>query len=265
VFKKFKKIMSISLQENMEYKFNFITSLICSFIPLAVNSLIWFSISDYSAEAYGYSLNEMITYYFVMMIITNIVYCDIAWRMSNEIRYGGLTQYLLKPCRYINYVFYFDLPKRLVFVIFGTIPILMLYLFIHRFLVLDINLFVFTCFLVSLCIGYIINFLLYYMLGLFSFFLSEVGGIIMGYTILVNVLAGKVFPLSLLPGVVGEIVAFTPFQYTGFVSASIIQSKYQTTDILLTLGGGIIWIAILWFCCEYLWRLGNKKYAAFGG
>lgn len=265
MFRKYRKIMTVSLQNFMEYKFHFITSIICSFIPFGVNSLIWLAIGNYSKEGYGYTIREMISYYFIIMIVTTIIKCEITWQICDEIKNGGLSKYLMKPCSYLSYHFFCDLPKRLAFIVCGFFPILVLYLCIQDWLAISLSVETAVLFVLSMFIGYIINFFIYYILGILSFYFSEVNGIVGAYTVVVSILSGKVFSLSLLPGGIRELLMVTPFQYVGYVPVTVMQNRYSNTELLQVLGIGIVWIIVLYGISKLIWHNGLNKYSAYGG
>ncbi len=263
---KYLKIMNTSLQNNMEYRFQFMTTIICSFIPFAVNSLIWLSINNYSSDLYGYSLNEIFTYYFIMMIVNNLLQCDIAYTVCDDIRSGTIIPYLLKPLDYMGYHLFNELPRKVVFIIWGAAPTAVLFLFIRKSLTLSWDPILIAQFIVSLIIGILISFLLYYLLGLLAFTFSQVGNFIMGYGVLLTIISGKIFPLTLMPGLVRRILDFTPFQYTAYVPVTILQNKYGSyTEVFGVIMLGIVWVAVLYGICRLLWKNGLNKYSAFGG
>lgn len=263
--KKYMKVMSVSIQNSLEYRFNFFTQLFFSFIPFAVNILIWFSIDGYSKDKYGYTLKEIVSYYFIILIVDNIIQSNMHWQISEDIKTGQINKYLIKTMDYMAYNFFLDLPKRLVFIALGLLPVSAVGLFLRSYLLITINFKILAFFLMSLVLGYLINFFLNFLLSEYSFYFSDVTGLFGSYSVLKNILSGKFFPLNIIPNLLFRFLMATPFQFGGYFPAAILLNKLPQNEIINITLLGCGWVIVLYILCVLLWKSGLKKYSAFGG
>lgn len=264
-FRKYIKVMSIGLQNELEYRFNFLITLFYSFIPFTVNILVWFGITNFSQDKFGLTLKEIVSYYFIILIVDNIIKNNMELTIANDIKTGNINKYLIKTIDYISYQFFLDLPKRIVFIATGGIPILIIGFFLRNYIVITTDIHMIAYFVAALLIGYIINFLLNFIISECSFFFSEVTGFFSSFNVLKNIVSGKIFPLNIIPKAIFQFIMITPFHFIGYFPAMILLNKFTTKEIINTLLIGVIWIIALLIFCRFLWKLGLKKYSAFGG
>jgi len=263
--KKYLTIILLNIQSSMEYKFNFITTLICSLIPFGINSIIWYALGNYSAEAFGYTLKEMVAYYFCIMITALLVNSNVVHAVAGDIQSGGLNKHLLLPYKYTIYQLCNDLPMRIVYIIFGIIPITLLSVILKDFMEFNFSPVNLILYIVMIVIAYGVNFYLYYFIGLVSFYFTRIGSFMGVYGVVVSLLSGRLFPLDIIPGIIRKILLLLPFQFTGYVPVTVLQGRYTGQEFIIVLLSGIFWIVFFRFLCKLMLKKGLKNYTSFGG
>jgi len=264
-FYKYGKVADISFQNNVEYKANFIINMLFSFIPFLASVLLWKCIYSDHVEAFGFTLNEMITYYFIMLLVENLITNTTTYEIAKDIRLGDISKYLIKPINYMGYNFMKAIPKNLVFLVFGGIPIIILGIVIRGFLTIKFSLLNIICFILALTIGYLINFLLNYLLSILAFFFSEVNSMFVAIDVLKGIVTGKLFPISIVPPLLYSILMLTPFQFTAYFPTIILLNKLTQKQMYTGLITGTIWVLVLFVLCKVMWKKGLLRYSAFGG
>jgi ABC-2 type transport system permease protein len=78
-------------------------------------------------------------------------------------------------------------------------------------------------------------------------------------------LSGHMLPLDWLPGVLGQIVNFLPFQYLAYFPAAIVLGKFTPDQLLTHLVVATGWILGLWLLNRVVYALGLRRYGAYGG
>lgn len=265
ILQKYFKVMTVGIQNELEYRFNFFVKILFSFIPLLTSILVWFAIANYSESKYGYTMKEIVTYYFIMSIVSNLVESGNAENTANDIRTGDLNKYLIKNINYMAYRFFLDVPRRIIFILVAIIPFSVLGYFFKDFLAIHADLNTILYFILSLVLGYIINFFINFLLSIYSFYFSEVTSLFTSYAVLRNIISGNVFPLNILPKYVYQVLIITPFSFIGYFPTSILLNKFNQKDIVYLLLLGVGWIILLFVLCKLIWRAGLKRYSAFGG
>lgn len=262
---KYIRVMYTGIQNEMEYRANFLMSLFFSLIPFAVNILIWFAVSDFSESKFGLSLNGIVSYYFVILIVHNLTKSNIVWSIANDIKNGDINKYLIKTIDYLAYQFFLDMPKRAVFFILGVPPWIILGFCLKGYLEINVSFKTIAYFTLALILGYTINFLINFLISISSFYFSEVTGLFTSYNIVSDIISGKIFPLSILPKRLFQFFTFAPFQFISYFPAIILLNKLTDKEVINNFILELLWIVILFVICRIVWRKGLRNYSAYGG
>jgi ABC-2 type transport system permease protein len=257
--------MGVGIQNELEYRFNFLSRLFFSSVPIIVNIFVWSSISNFSKNNFGYSLKEIVSYYIIVFFIGNIIQCDIQWLIANNIKLGDINKYLIKTISYMAFRFYFDFSKRIVYIVIMLFPMAIMCIVYRNYLPILVDFKRITFFIVALFCGYTVNFLLSFIIGEYSFYFSEVTSLFSSYNVLKNIVSGNIFPLSIIPKQVYQILMITPFQFLGYFPAMILMNRFTQKEIINNLVLGFVWILVLFLSSRFIWRKGLSKYSAFGG
>ena len=260
--KKYFKIFKISLISYLEYRVNFVLSFLFSLVPFSVSVLLWVAVAKHSEFI---KVKEVVSYYFVILIVKNITTTNSIIRFSDDIRLGELNKYLLKPYNYCFYNLMADLPERIVFIVMNFIPLILIYTFLHSYINLDLSLIKVFFFIIFLILGYLINFFIDFLIGLYSFYFSKVSSLYTSIKVLRNLSAGNIFPLLMLPAKIFLILQFLPFMYTSYVPTMLLLERTSLNLILRNLFISIAWLTILCLFSVMLWKRGMKRYSAYGG
>ena len=260
--KKYFKIFKISLISYLEYRVNFVLSFLFSLVPFSVSVLLWVAVAKHSEFI---KVKEVVSYYFVILIVKNITTTNSIIRFSDDIRLGELNKYLLKPYNYCFYNLMADLPERIVFIVMNFIPLLLIYTSLYNYINLDLSLIKIFFFIIFLILGYLINFFIDFLIGLYSFYFSKVSSFYTSIKVLRNLSAGNIFPLLMLPAKIFLTLQFLPFMYTSYVPTMLLLERTSFDLILKNLFISITWLAILCLLSAILWKRGMKRYSAYGG
>ena len=260
--KKYFKIFKISLISYLEYRVNFVLSFLFSLVPFSVSVLLWVAVARHSEFI---KVKEVVSYYFVILIVKNITTTNSIIRFSDDIRLGELNKYLLKPYNYCFYNLMADLLERIVFIVMNFIPLILIYTFLHNYINLDLSLIKVFFFIIFLILGYLINFFIDFLIGLYSFYFSKVSSLYTSIKVLRSLSAGNIFPLLMLPAKIFFTLQILPFMYTSYVPTMLLLEKTSFDLILKNLFISITWLTILCLFSAMLWKRGMKRYSAYGG
>ena len=258
------KIFKISLANQLEYRANFISGFLFSLVPFTVNVLLWLAVTAQSStiplEASG-----IVSYYFLTLITYNITSTTSVFKISDDIRLGSLNQYLIKPYNYTLYQLAVDLPYRFVFIVMNALPITVLYFVLHRYFIFMLSVWKIVFFAAFLVTGYLINFLIDFLIALYSFYFSRVSSLYTSIRVLKNISAGIIFPLVLLPKSVFTFLKNLPFAFISHIPVSLLLDDMPMHTALFSLCKAFGWITILSISCTTVWKRGMKVYSAYGG
>src|SRR5207253_2401496 len=123
----------------------------------------------------------------------------------------------------------------------------------------------FAVYLVSLVLAFVIGFYFEACIGMVGFWLLEVTSLLYIVNTLNYFISGHMFPLDLLPGGWNRVLKLLPFQYMAYFPAAVFLGKVQGDALWEGLLAEAAWAVFLAGLARVLFRLGLRRYSAYGG
>ncbi|MBA0049600.1 ABC transporter permease [Streptomyces sp. AJS327] len=120
-------------------------------------------------------------------------------------------------------------------------------------------------FLVSVTLGVIVSFAIRYLLALSAFWLLDSNGLTMLSMLLSTFFSGMLLPLTVFPGVFGEIVRWLPWAATLQVPADVLLGQRQGAGLAAALAFQCCWAAVLLGAGRLLQSLATRRVVVQGG
>jgi ABC-2 type transport system permease protein len=185
-----------------------------------------------------------------------------AWGIGEEIKNGQITGSILKPLGYLGYKFSQSVGALLYRMLF-FVPVIALVLFLLRNLSSHpAHEFDYLFFLVLAILGFILNFLIYYIVGLATFWMGDGYGFFFACMVVVSFMQGQWMPLDLLPRWIAAIGDFLPFKYLFFVPVAIASGRMNFNYLMLIIP--MVWIFAGYLFAQFLYKKGIRKYEGYG-
>jgi ABC-2 type transport system permease protein len=267
--KKYFHVLSIGIQNNLTYRFNFLARTLFGFIPLIAVLFVWRTI--YAGNGQGssvgsYSLAEMISYYLIVTIVDALTAVnEDDWQIATDIKDGNISQFLLKPIDYLTYRLCLFFSGRLTYLAMAAIPLAVFILSFHNYFVLPKNWPTLGWFMVSTFLTALLQFFMSYTMAMLAFWVLEVSTFIFILFAFEYIASGHLFPLDILPRGLSEVLYFTPFPYQLYFPVSIYMGKAAGMDLVRGLLMQILWVMIAYALARFAWARGIRKYSAVGG
>jgi ABC-2 type transport system permease protein len=260
---KWRKTISVSLSRYMAFKADFFLMLVApSLVFIAINYNIWRSIyeSRGGGSISGFSMDQMLHYQCWSFIVALLVRSHRTWNLSEHIRLGRMTAFLLYP--FDAWKFYTSefIAFQMLQVVTAALAIGVLQFF--NFLPpLDLA----TC-LMGIGFALLVSvlwFVIDFTFGLVAFWLEEVWIFRVIFGFFAVLFSGAFIPIELFPQTLQSFLEFTPFPFITSVPVHIFlgTSHVSLWSAAVTLFG---WIAILGLGAMILWRRGLRRYNAAG-
>jgi ABC-2 type transport system permease protein len=264
---KYSKAFELGFQTALEYRINFIISLISAAYPIIIQSFLWTAIYNASTEAvvYGYSYRQMIAYTFLAGLISRIVRTGFEYEIMDDVKNGKYSKFLVQPLGYFPYrlcsYFGHKLPNLTI-----ILAILAVVLFgLNFFWGVQIELVRILLFLLVLALAVALNFLIFYCISAVSFWIIEIGFLFEGIRIVTILLSGGIFPLEVFGERFVQIMKLLPFKYTVSYPINVLNGKITLLETAEGMLMQLLWIFLCYLLAQYLWRQGGKRYVAVGG
>ncbi|MBX5483681.1 MAG: ABC-2 family transporter protein, partial [Myxococcaceae bacterium] len=113
--------------------------------------------------------------------------------------------------------------------------------------------------------GWAITFLVGIAIGSLAFFMEQSLKIMDVWLAMFFVLSGYLIPISLFPPQVARILDWLPWRYQIGFAVEVMTRRHDWHETLMLLGRQWGWVAVLALAAVSMWRLGVKRFAAYGG
>lgn len=251
--------------EMMAYRFNFAMWRVRNVLQLLTVYYLWLAVTPQHGQIFGYSRSLILTYVLGASLIGSIVFSTRTQEIGDNITNGELSQYLIRPFRYLGYWFARDIGDKLFNVSFAITELTIVYFILRPSIYLqsDMN----TLLLVALAVGIavVMNFFLGSLLGMIAFWSPEVWAPRFIFLTLVGFFAGGLFPLDILPLPVQHIFELLPFGYLQYFPLQIYLGKLSPSGLIQGFSIAVIWSVLLYLLVAFVWRKGLRTYSSEGG
>jgi len=264
---KYIKSFELGFQAALEYRVNFLISLISAAYPIFIQTFLWTAIYRNSNEQviYGYSYKQMIAYTFLAGLVVRIVRTGFEYEIMDDVKNGKFSRFLVQPLGYFPYRLCSFVGQKLPgqLMIAGILAIVLVGL--NTFWGVSLEMFRVVAFLATLALAVVLNFLIFYCISAVAFWIVEIGFLFEGIRIVTILLSGGIFPLEVFGAQFQRVVSFLPFKYTVNFPINVISGKIPPGEVVVGIMMQCLWIGICLFFARLIWRQGSRRYVAVGG
>ncbi len=257
------------IKSNFVYKGRFYLFIIRKFLGMFIYYYLWMAIyaSSPSGQLGGFTRSEMILYVFLSYTIADIVMIGISSEIGKDVLDGSVAMNLVKP---INYRLYLTSKALGVMIYRIIVPSVFIWAGLEIYKVTALGMAVSSPSQIGLAlISILLSFFIYvffdYCFGMLAFVTTYIFGMTIIKNAALNLLTGRLIPISFFPAVVQEIFSFLPFTAMTYVPVMIWMGKYSGTEALLQLGKQAIWVVLLYLLGSLLWKKIEKRLVILGG
>jgi ABC-2 type transport system permease protein len=267
--RKYVNIVRTSLIERMTYRGDFFLGTLLRFLPMVTTILLWQAIYQGSGQDQlaNFSMNQMIAY--LLLVHVSRMFSSmpgLAAGIARDIREGTLKKYLLQPIDMITYLVSYRMAHKVAYIVTSFLPYAVLFFLCRQFFdQLPGDPLTVTAYVVSLLLGFLVGFFFETCIGLVGFWFLEVTSFLYIVNTLNFFLSGHMFPLDLLPPFWAALLKSLPFQYMAYFPAAIFLGKIQGEELAYGLVGEFVWVVAFIVLARVLYRVGLRRYSAFGG
>ncbi len=271
-FRKYLRIFRVSLIERLAYRGDFFLATILRFLPMVTTILLWRAIYEGAekttgrTELAGYRYHEMIAY----LLLTHISRMfssmpGLASGIARDIRDGSLKKYLIQPLDMLGYLLAYRAAHKSAYIVTVAIPYAGLFALCAGFFEHFPDAPTFAAYLVSLLLAFLVGVHFEACIGMVGFWMLEVSSLLYVINTLNYFVSGHMFPIDLLPPFWVSLLKALPMQYLAYFPAAVFLGKVQGAELVYGLLGEAAWAAGLVLLARLLYRIGLRRYSAFGG
>jgi ABC-2 type transport system permease protein len=271
MFRKYFTIFRISLIERLTYRSDFLIASALRLLPMVTTILLWSAVyagskSGKDSNIGGFRLEEMIAYLLLVHISRMFSSMPgLAGGISLDIREGTLKKYLLQPLDMLGYLIVYRVAHKIAYIVTSFVPYAILFLLCHKYFDRLPDATTFAAYILSLLLAFAVGFYFEACIGMVGFWLLEVTSLLYIVNTLNYFISGHMFPLDLLPGPIAGVLKLLPFQYMAYFPAAVFLGKVEGAALWQGLATEAAWAGGLLVLSRTLFRVGLKRYSAYGG
>lgn len=250
-------------QNKMQYRVEFFMGILDTVISLIVYLCVYKALYGNNSSIDGITLSMVATNFVISLGLSNAFYFD-EFFLERRVNEGSITNEFLKPVNFVLRMLSENVGEGLFKLIFNFIPVVIFAKF-YVSLCPPAGVLSVMSMVVSVVFGYLILWLISFIVQTWTFWFLSVWGIITIKNVFVNVLAGSMIPLWFMPSALRKIISFTPFESIYFTPVRIYLGEIGGVEILKGMGIQVMWIIILTLIANVFWKKGVKKLVIQGG
>jgi ABC-2 type transport system permease protein len=266
--RKYFNIVRISLIERLAYRGDFLLGTVLRFLPLVTTILLWSAIYTGAnrPRLEGFSFDDMVAYLLLVHISRMFSSMPgLAAGIARDIREGSLKKYLLQPIDMIPYLLSYRMAHKAAYIATSCVPYAVLFFFCRGYFPGWPDAATLAGYVAALLFAFLIGFFFEVCVGMIGFWFLEVTSLLYVINTLSFIVSGHMFPLDMMPGVLPEILKSLPFAYLAYFPAAVFLGKVESGELAMRLGIELAWVLAFVVLSRCLYRIGLRRYSAYGG
>jgi ABC-2 type transport system permease protein len=255
-------MLRVGLAEAVAYRAEFLVWLLSTNMPLVMLAL-WTAVAR-DGPVGGYTQEGFAAYYLAALVVRLMTGAWVIWEMNFEIRQGTLAFRMLRPVHPLVAYAAENLsamPVRLAV----SAPVAGVALLVVGGSHVTRDPLLLAIFPLTLLGAWLITYLAMAAVGTLAFWFDSATSLFDVWLGLFGVLSGYLVPLSLYPGWVEELSRWLPFRYMLAFPVELVTGALSRGQALGQLGVQWAFVAVLFLAAAGMWRLGMRRFSAFGG
>jgi ABC-2 type transport system permease protein len=259
-----KRLWQVNWAEQWQYRANLLMYLLYWLVSPIIYLAVWTSIANQKGSVNGFTANDFITYYMVLLICDQVTSNIVIHTFGYKIQDGTLSGELVRP---IHPMLTNGLINNIAFkalTMMGLTPIWIILYFLYKPDFSSMMLRNIFLALPAMILAFFIGYLLSASITSLAFWTTRVYSIHEFYFALILLFSGQFVPLTLMPKVVQDIAQYLPFQLLIYFPIQLILGKLSAQQIAQGYVMSLIWLGISGLLFYLVWRNGVKRYSAVG-
>jgi ABC-2 type transport system permease protein len=263
IIKTFKPTFKISIKAVFVYRGMMLIWMIGWLLSFLTFLYLWQSAQPRSSFA-GFTKDQIISYYFLGMIVWQLAGWFPADYIAEKIRDGKISNIVAKPLSFYWYIFSQELAWHVINTAIFSFIVAIIYWLVKDSLFLDFSLLKVFLFLLGTAIAALVNLHFGLILGTSAFWIMRTHALESIYWLLFALLGGQMLPLRFFPIQYQGIVKLLPFRFMYSFPLELVLAEQTLLSVVFGFGLGIFWVYILWKLFCILWEKGLRNYTAWG-
>ena len=260
----FKRLWQVNWAEQWQYRANLLMYLMYWLVSPIIYLAVWTSIANVKGDVNGFTANDFITYYMVLLICDQVTSNIIIHTFAYKIQDGSLSGELIKP---VHPMLTSALVNNVAFKMLSMMGLTPIWVILYFLFKPDFSNVVFQNVLLAIpvmVIAFLIGYLFSATITALAFWTTRIYSIHEFYFALILLFSGQFVPLPLMPKVIQDIAQYLPFQLLLYFPIQLILGKLSADQIVMGYVMAGVWLVLAAFLFNIVWSNGVKRYSAVG-
>jgi ABC-2 type transport system permease protein len=258
----YRRQFASSLASNLAYRGAVAIWVVTSVIQPLVFIVVWRTVAG-SGSTGGYTAEAFVAYFLVMMVVDHLTFIWHMWEFEYRIRTGAFSPLLLRPVHPIHNDVCENVSYKLIGLV-GIVPAAVVLGVVFHADMSGTTLATVAAFVPAVLLAMVLRFVIEWCLALSAFWLTKVSAMNAVFFSMFTFLGGQFAPLSVLPGWLQTLAAWTPFPWTLAFPVEVLLGRRTGTDLLLGYAVQLVWIVLALVALRLLWSRATRRYSAVG-
>lgn len=261
----FTKFASVSFQKQITYRFDYFMGILNGFLYVFIFTSLWRALyAQFPDDSHsGFTLSGIITYAVLAMVLR------ISFSMDDTVIYkrvqdGSVALDLIRPVSFYFMYLAESVGYSMFHILARAVPILAISTFMF-----DVQFGIgwnrLVLFAASAFFGYLILFMINFIIGLMAFWFFEVFPFQLLKYGFITLLSGGIVPIDFFPETMRHVIAMMPFQYILYTPTVILMGHVDAGQAATLVSYQAVWVVLLGLVSNATWRAGKKKLVIQGG
>lgn len=249
-------------QYNM-YPSNYYLFIANRIVEVIVYIFVWQAIYSQTGNSGGMPIDEMVTYYVLVISVVSIVTWGINEDMAHSIRNGQIHKELLTPVSYLQYYFGVYIGEVIFAVIIGIITFIICSIFWQ--IMPPVSFLNLLLFLLLIILGLPITYFLQAIVGITGFYTDSIWGMQILRKSVIYILSGVIAPISLFPEWFQAVANLLPFKELVYTPIQIYLGQFPIEQLWWVILKQVLWGIGLYFITKLFFKHAVKQVTVNGG
>jgi ABC-2 type transport system permease protein len=260
----FQRLWQVNWAEQWQYRANLLMYLLYWLVSPIIYLAVWTSIATQKGDVNGFTANDFITYYMVLLICDQVTSNIVIHIFGYKIQDGTLSSELIRP---IHPMLTNALVNNIAFkilTILGFIPVWIVLYFLFKPDFGHVALSGILMSIPAMIMGFFVSFMISATITSLAFWTTKIYSLHEFYYALILLFSGQFVPLPIMPPIVQNIAQYLPFQLFIYFPIQLILGKLSNAQIIQGFTMDLLWLAVAALVFNWVWRNGVKRYSAVG-
>ncbi|NUN14132.1 MAG: ABC-2 family transporter protein [Myxococcales bacterium] len=259
--REFPALLNVGAASMVAYRAEMVLWILSATLPLIMLA-VWDRVAM-DGPVRGFDQGKFALYFAATLIVRQLSGAWVVWELNHQIRTGGLSSALLRPV-FPGLWFAAEnlaaIPIRLVILV----PIVLLIWWWRPELASNFDAIYVPIALISTLFAWLGNFCIQWLFGSFAFWLGQTLGLYNLWFGIWALFSGYLIPFAVMPESMADVARWLPFRALLGTPVDVFSNRLPWSNVVFELGLQLFWVTTLGLLASFVWRMGLRRYEAFG-